>query len=155
MIQIKEHLAIKMAAADFADVQAAYDERRKLEADRELTREVWMAEQGFEPVAASDGAIVTDDGRDVVYGHGRAWALRPDVHKDRLSAAFKADKQSRVVETKSVAGTESLSSMACPKCGDTLQHTTVCPACAAGKIGYRHRYTCVCGGVDMVSKEAL
>jgi hypothetical protein len=57
--------------------------------------------------------------------------------------------------TKSVIGTESLSQMICQKCGDALQHTTVCPKCAAGKLGYRHRYTCVCGGTDFISREIL
>ena len=155
MIQTKEQLAIKMSAAAFADVQSAYDERCKLEADRALTKEAWMAELGFEPVTVSDGVIITDDGREVVYGHGRAWALRPEVHTDRLSAALEAERKSQVVKTKSIAGTEGLSVMTCPRCGDSLQHVAVCPKCAAGKLGYRHQYTCVCGGVDMVSKDKL
>lgn len=155
MIQTKEHLAIKMAAADFTDVQAAYDERCKLEADRELTKEAWMAAQGFEPVAASDGAIVTDDGREVVYERDQAWALRLDVHAGRLSAAFEAEARLRATEVKNVAGTEMLSGIVCPKCGDALQCVAVCPKCAVGKLGYRYQYICVCGGVDVVSKTRL
>lgn len=112
--------------------------------------------EGFERVGVADGRSATDDGRQVYHVAGRAYALRPDVHAERLAAALDAAKKRQPEpETKSVVGTESLSAMACPKCGDSLQHTAVCPNCAAGKLGYRHRYTCVCGGVDLISREAL
>lgn len=117
-----------------------------------------MRSQEFETVDADHGALLTNDGREIVWSQGKAWALRPEVHAERLAAAFEAAKKARQEpdpETKSVVGTESLSTMVCPKCGDSLQHTAVCPKCAAGKLGYRHRYTCVCGRVDLISKEAL
>lgn len=118
-----------------------------------------MEADGYDVVDA-DGPL-TNDGREVVRIHDTAYALRPEVHAERLSTAFDAGRQRQAgaqpkeAETKSVVGTESLSSMVCPKCGDALQHTAVCPKCAAGRLGYRHRYTCVCGGVDLISKESL
>lgn len=111
---------------------------------------------GYEQVTVDDESVVTGDGRRVVEIVGCKVALRPEVHTERLSIAFEAAKQaSPQAETKSVVGTESLSALTCPKCGDALQHTSVCPKCAAGKLGYRHRYTCVCGGADLISKEPL
>lgn len=116
--------------------------------------EMW-AERGLEPVEDTASGITTD-GREIIRAQGTAYALRPEVHAARLAAAFDAAKKAQPEpETKSVVGSESLSLLVCPKCGDALQHASVCPACAAGKIGYRHRYTCVCGGVDLVSKEPL
>jgi len=115
-----------------------------------------LSENGFEEVPANVGDILTQDGREIVSVDGKQYALRPEIHTKRLIEAFESAKNARnETETKSVVGTESLSTMTCPKCGDSLQHTSVCPKCAAGKLGYRHRYTCVCGGVDLVSKEAL
>lgn len=107
---------------------------------------------GYEP---AEGEGLTSDGRQIVSSAGKSWALRKDLHAASVKRDLDDAKRRRGDETKSVVGTESLSTMTCPKCGDSLQHTAVCPKCAAGKLGYRHRYTCVCGGVDMVSKEAL
>jgi len=115
-----------------------------------------IADNTIEPVEVEDGARLTPDGRVVFWFANQPWVLKKEAHAERLAQAFKAAKQAaQEAETKSVVGTESLSAMVCPKCGDALQHTTICPKCAAGKLGYRHRYTCVCGGVDLVSKEAL
>lgn len=115
-----------------------------------------LVSEGFESV--EDEGPLTADGREVFEMFSKRWALRPDVHAERLAAAFAASRQAKPSpepETKSVVGTESLSAMVCPRCGDALQHTAVCPKCAAGTLGYRHRYTCACGGADLVSKEAL
>ena len=113
----------------------------------------------LERVTAEPGQLMTHDGREVLWVDGVAFAIRLADHIARLRAdmdeAIAAETARRAAETKSVVGTESLSAMVCPKCGDSLQHTAVCPKCAAGKLGYRHRYTCVCGGVDLISKEAL
>lgn len=116
--------------------------------------EMWPA-RGFELVADTASGITTD-GREIIRVQCAAYALRPEVHAARLAAAFDAAKKAKQEpETKSVVGTDSLSAIVCPKCGDNLQHTTVCPKCAAGKLGYRHRYACVCGGADLISKDAL
>lgn len=114
---------------------------------------------GFEPVDVSVGAQYIGDGdelRPVIWVRDSAYALPAEEHRRRRDEAIRAaENVAGPQETRSVAGSESMAPMSCPKCGDSLQHTKVCPACAAGKLGYRHRYTCVCGGVDLISKEAL
>lgn len=136
------------------DVRHAYIVRMRDALGRKNKLIKQMEADGFEPVECS--REIMSDGRAVVRVGGQSWAQRQDVHAEQLAAAFEDAKKRQVEpEANSVAGTESLSAMTCPKCGDSLQHTIVCPKCAAGKLGYRHRYTCVCGGVDMVSKERL
>jgi rubrerythrin len=110
-----------------------------------------MHENGWERVTGlTPGAKTTPNMQPVVWVNGESWAMTPDEIKRRLAV-----ERAESAETKSVVGTESLTQMVCPKCGDALQHTAVCPSCAAGKLGYRHRYACVCGVVDLISKEAL
>jgi len=116
----------------------------------------YLFDRGWIEITADHAAVVTDDGRDIIRVLGKAYVLRPEVHSERLAAEFEAAKKVQSEsEIKSVVGTESISSMTCTKCGDTIQYSKVCPACAAGKLGYQHRYTCVCGGVDLISKEIL
>lgn len=147
-------LIYAMATHSVDDVRRAYIIRMRDALGRKNRLSRKMEEDGFESVDADPGLM--PDGRVAVAVGGRSWALRPEVHANQLAQAFDAAKQAlQESETKSVVGTESLSAMTCPKCGDSLQHTIVCPKCSAGKLGYRHRYTCVCGGVDMVSKERL
>ena len=135
-------------------IRAAWVARCRAENERLDKLEASLTKEGFERVEA--GGVVTEDGREVLTIRGRSYALSQEIHAKRLADSFARSKKQQVVaEAKSVVGTESLSSLACPKCGDSLQHTTVCPSCSAGKIGYRHRYICACGAVDIVSKEAL
>ena len=138
------------------EARVAWISRVKLEKRLSQSLVEHYESHGFERVDAAGN--LTSDGREVLMVEGVAMALRPEAHAERLALAFEAAKKARPEpepETKSVVGTESLSAMVCPKCGDSLQHSSVCPKCAAGKLGYRHRYTCVCGGVDLISKEAL
>lgn len=53
---------------------------------------------------------------------------------------------------KSVASTESLAAIQCPKCADAMLKTKVCPACSAGRIGYKFKYACPCG-FEFVTKD--
>lgn len=132
---------------------------------RRYSCSITKAKSSLLQVLLDDGCVdVTDrvvagqillDGVPVFWFARRAYALRPEVHAERLTTALEAQRLTQEPEAKSVAGTEGMSAMVCPKCGDALQHTKVCPSCAAGKIGYSHRYACACGAVDMVSKEAL
>jgi rubrerythrin len=140
-----------LAAADVRDTIAAY-----IESEERLSASCPMSAMGYE--ACLEDGTITHDGREIVVVDNKRWVLRPEIHFERRAADFEVAKNSKSQphqEIKSIVGTEALSAMVCPKCGDTLQHTAVCPKCAAGKIGYRHRYTCVCGGVDLVSKDAL
>lgn len=115
-------------------------------------------------VETSHDGIVLPDGREVYEMFGKRWVLQKDVYEDRKARALEmaisrdvaiAAANPETAETKSVAGTDDLARMICPKCGDSLQYSTVCGACAAGKAGYRHRYSCVHGCVDLVSKEKV
>ena len=113
---------------------------------------------GFELISQdliSEDDVLTRDGRELLKIGECVFALRPEVHSQRLAASFEAARQQSEPEIKSVAGTELMSAITCPKCGDALQHTAVCPSCAAGKLGYHHRYACVCGGTDLISKDKL
>lgn len=76
---------------------------------------------------------------------------RPLVHG---TTVLKRDEPPVIVDEKSVVGTEELAKATCPRCGDSLEYSAVCPACAAGKAGYPHRYSCVCG-VSFVTQEKL
>jgi rubrerythrin len=139
--------------AEDADVRRAVAVRMRDATGRSRRAAEMMVSLGYEP---TDYTTWTDDGREVVRVAGQSWAVNKSTHASEIAAALEAERrQPRAADTKSVAGTESLSSIACPKCGDTLQHTSVCPSCAAGKLGYRHRYACVCGGVDLISKDKL
>lgn len=156
MIDKSEKLLATMLSTPFAIVRTAFIVRARVESARVDEEKHWLETSGFEFVTASTDDNLTSDGREIVRSNGRAYALRPEIHAARLDAAFVEARNSRPEpETKSIVGTETLSAMVCPKCGDSLQHTAVCPKCAAGKLGYRHRYTCACGVVDLISKEKL
>lgn len=121
-----------------------------------------MVTHGYEET--DHPSMLTPDGREVVEVWGKRWVLRPEVHAERRSREFEqarardaaiAAMKPETAETKSVAGTDKIAGMSCPRCGDSLQYSAVCGACAAGKAGYRHRYSCVHGCVDFVSKEKI
>lgn len=159
MLMKKEKILEYIDRLSFEEVRSAWIARCRAENDRlDMVDESLIAD-GFERVE-TDGPI-TADGREVMRIRGRAYALRAEVHTERLAQRFeaakkrRAEKQPEQSETKSVVGTESLSSMVCPKCGDNLQHTSVCPKCAAGQRGYKHRYACACGAIEIISQEAL
>lgn len=155
MTNLDEQIFSALMARDFEAARRAWIARALTESQR-IKPEQWLESRGYVTVDAADNVEWMPDGRRVLRVRGAAYALRQDVHAERVRVALEAKRAStKTDETKSVVGTESLSAMVCPRCGDNLQHTAVCPKCAAGKLGYRHRYTCVCGGVDLISKEAL
>lgn len=155
MTNLDEQIFAALMARDFEAARRAWIERALTESQR-IKPEQWLESRGYVAIDAADNVEWMPDGRRVLRVRGTAYVLRPDVHAERVRVALEAKRAStKTDETKSVVGSESLSAMICPKCGDALQHTSVCPKCAAGKLGYRHRYTCVCGGVDLISREAL
>lgn len=157
-------LLARMLRIDRATVDAAYSAFCAAQ-DKEREDAIAFVRErlGYVEIDEHDIAVTTadaeymSDGRTVARAHGKIWAIPHDEMARAIEAAKRAAlaAESAREETKSVVGTEELSVLVCPKCGDALQHTAVCPACAAGKLGYRHRYTCVCGAVDLISKEAL
>lgn len=154
MLTKAEKIINAFLSLDIGEARSAWIRKALLERRGVPGLVIAMVDGGFEVVDVREGSPITPDGREVIWVAGAAWALTLANHTTQLEAAF-AQIKNQEEAAKSVLGTESMSIMICPKCGDTLQHTEVCSKCAAGKLGYRHRYTCVCGGVDMVSKEAI
>lgn len=151
-------LLMQMMLHELADVTKCYVQRVRTEKRGVAAARAAMPSRGFEQVDC--GSRLTPDGREILYMYGMCWALRQEVHAKQLADVFDKKVGEQQVEsadskTKSVAGTDSLAPMTCPKCGDSLQYSKVCGACAAGKAGYRHRYACVRGCVDFVSKEKV
>lgn len=150
-----ERLVELMDMISFDRVREAFISRSKTENNRVDKSRLWMSEHGYEEVVADDGRLLTDDGREIVFAHKKKWALVPEEWEKRRSLALdEARYEKENAETKSVAGTESLSILTCPRCGDSFQKTHVCPSCAAGRAGYFFRYNCPCG-VEFVSKDDL
>lgn len=75
-------------------------------------------------------------------GKGRDWYIQK-------KNAYSVDYQ----PTKVVVGTESPTPLACPKCGDQLLKSTVCPACKDAQAGFKTKYSCVCG-FELLGRQA-
>lgn len=118
---------------------------------------------GFEEVACVSGEAMTSDGREIVRVGGRAYALRPEVHAERLAQRFEAAKklQDEKQAAKPAEVTEAIAATTCPQmhdgkpCGGSLNRRGVCPSCVTGKMGYKYRYTCESCGCDIVTREEL
>lgn len=171
MLSHTDRLHQFLSKFDHATVRTAYIQRVKEESGRIADTRQWMLDNGFELIDAPADRLLTDDGREILRAHGKSWALKPEVHAQRLAEALEAQKQRDAADvgadrrvrpntvdpdqtTKSVAGTEALAEITCPKCGDAMQRSHVCPKCAAGKAGLKYRYTCPCG-VEFVTKDKL
>ena len=116
---------------------------------------------GFEAVDATDDQLLTTDGREILRVHGRAWALRPEIHAQRLAEAMEqarkrdaaTDEQQQQPAYPSKQHTICASLIDGQLCGGTLMRAPVCPRCALGKSGVTATLTCdVCGHVTAVMK---
>ena len=171
VIKKTEALFVSMLAMPPYDVRDAVRKWSRAVSQQRDERIEYLVSEGFELLDVPADRLLTDDGREILHSQGKAWALRPEVHAQRLAEALAAQKarddadvgSDRRVRpntgdpdqtTKSVVGTEALAEVACPKCGDAMQRTNVCPKCAAGKAGLKYRYTCPCG-VEFVTKDKL
>lgn len=155
-------LFLRMKMLQHKDVIETFVAYQRSENDNAEKGRVALIEQGYEE--SDHQGHLLPDGRTVFEMWGKRWVLRSEVHAKRQAQMLEearsreaaiAAANPETAETKSVAGTDGLARMVCPKCGDSLQYSTVCGACAAGKAGYRHRYSCVHGCVDFVSKEKV
>lgn len=151
-----KNLLFRMLSSDKRDVANAIEMYldRMNKAESEAIKS--MPGRGYEEVG--DEGDITADGREVISLYGKRWAVRQEIYEKRFeeeASRAAAAPENPKAETKSVAGTDGPSVMTCPKCGDILQYSTVCPACSAGKAGYRHRYSCVHGCVDLASKDKI
>lgn len=121
-----------------------------------------LTDYGFESVTVSDGALMTSDGREVVWIGGTAWALIANVHDERRQAAIEhAITRETVLRKSQQEVCETIAATTCPQmiggkpCGGALNKKGVCPACITGKMGYKYRYTCESCGFDIVTKTEL
>lgn len=147
------------STSPFDVVRAAYISRARLESGRIADSRQMMQGNGFELIDAPDDRLLTDDGREILHAHGKAWALKPDVHAQRLAEAFEQAKQ-RDVALKQAKHNEAetppstcLALIDGQLCGGTLVRAAVCPRCALGKSGVAATLTCdVCGHVTAIMR---
>lgn len=148
-----------MYEAPFSDIRAAYISRARLEAGRVATAQQMMIDNGFERVEITGDALLTDDGREVLRAHGKAWALKPEIHAKRRAEAIAAGVNAAVAVAASqqpaTPPTTCTTLIDGQLCGGTLVKAPVCPRCALGKQGVAATLTCdVCGHVTAIMREA-
>ena len=147
--------------AVFEDVRFAFIARARLESGRTSSTKQMLNSSGFELIDASDGALLTEDGREVLWAHGKAWALKPEIHAKRLAEAMEQARKrdAAMAEQQSQPAPPSQPPTTCTSlidgqlCGGTLIRAAVCPRCALGKSGVTATLTCdVCGHVTAVMR---
>ncbi len=154
MLNDTEKTIVNLDYVPMSSVRTAYINRVRLEHERHDKISAWFDSNGFELLDIPAGQLLTDDGREVLRAHGKAWALRPEVHARRLAEAM---EQARKCDA---ARTEQQPQQAQPTppptictslidgqlCGGNLVLAPVCPNCALGKSGVAATLTCdVCG----------
>lgn len=152
----------KLMHAPFQAVRDAYIIRARIESGRIANAVAWMQDNGFELLDIPDDALLTSDGREILRAHGRAWALKPEIHAARLAEALEQAKQRAVAaQQEAETGRQTGDPAVCAAlidgqlCGGTLIMAPVCPRCALGKSGVAATLTCdVCGQVTAIMREA-
>ena len=161
MLNAQEKLLKITSALDIAAVRAAYITRSRIESGRIADTRQWMLDNGFELISVSEDALLTDDGREILHAHGKAWALKPEIHAQRLAEAMEqARKRDAAMTDQQSQPTQPIQPpTACTSlidgqlCGGTLVRASVCPRCALGKSGVTATLTCdVCGHVTAIIK---
>ena len=149
-----------MNAAPFAEVKKAYAIRAKMEHCRIEFVNNAMSNAGFELVQQVNG-MLTHDGREVAWAQGKAWALKPEIHAQRLEEAMGQARQRDVAMAahKPQPAQPGQQQKTCTSlidgqlCGGTLIRAAVCPRCALGKSGVAATLTCdVCGHVMAIMR---
>lgn len=144
----------------FDSVRALWISRARAESGRRVDSEKIMRENEFELVDEDVDSILTDDGREILRAHGKAWALRPEIHAQRLAEALEQAKQrdaAKRPQDKTAAANNPPTTCAAlidgQLCGGVLSATSVCPKCALGKQGVAQIMTCdVCGAQTAVMR---
>lgn len=156
MISKKEKNIQSLFAVNFADARTMYIARAKLESGRIASARMWMLDNGFEQLDVPDDALLTADGREILHAHGKAWALKPEVHAQRLAEAMEQVKQrdaASAEQSQQQTDTTCTALIDGQLCGGTLINAPVCPRCALGKSGVAATRTCdVCGHVTAVMR---
>lgn len=157
MVNEKEKLLDALAKVDIRDVRTAFVARVRIESGRIAGAREWMFENGFELLNIPDGALLTADGREVLRAHGKAWALKPEAHAQRLARAVaqarqpatQAEQQPQPISQPTLCVTLIDGHL----CGGALIKEPVCPRCALGKQGALATLTCdVCGHVSAIMR---
>lgn len=155
MISNTERLLQGMLSIEEKDVLAAITKWQDVIEKNQQGFLAALFADGFEEVTNLHDEYLTTDGRELMWVEGKAYALKLEIHNQRREEALaEAARQNEEAETRSILGSEQLAAIVCPKCKEAVEYSTICGKCAAGKAGYRHRYTCVCG-VDFISKDRL
>ena len=149
------------SVCEFSDLRSAYIDRSRLESGRIADARQWMLGNGFDLLDIPADQLLTDDGREVLRAHGKAWALRPEVHAQRLADAMEQARQrdEALAEQRSQSAHQAPLPTTCTSlidgqlCGGTLIRAAVCPRCALGKSGVAATLTCdVCGHVTAIMR---
>ena len=163
IIMIRKYEKVILSGA-FDDVRSAYISRAKWEAGRIADARQWMLDNGFEALDIPDGQLLADDGREILHAHGKAWALKPEIHAQRLAAAMEQARKRDAAITKQQTqqAKQANQPTTCTAlidgqlCGGTLIRAAVCPRCALGKSGVTATLTCdVCGHVTAIMKGGV
>lgn len=113
----------------------------------------------FELADCVPGSLLTVDGREVLWVDNVPYALRPELHAQRLAEAMEQARQrdAAISEQQTQPTQPSQQQTTCTSlidgqlCGGTLIRAAVCPRCALGKSGVAATLTCdVCGHVTAV-----
>ena len=129
--------------SNFDEVRKAYVSAAQRHAGRIADDEEWLRGRGYEQVDAVQGSLLLDDGREVLRLHGKAWALRPEAHAQRVAAAFdSARKRDEILAQASRPTATCLALIDGQLCGRNLVLAAVCPRCALGKSGVAATLTC-------------
>lgn len=148
----------------FNDARKLWIYRARHEAGKVFSARDLMQANGFEIVDIQAKQLLTDDGREVLRAHGKAWALRPEIHAQRLAEAMEQARQHDAAQAaqQPQPAKPSAPPAICTSlidgqlCGGALIRVVVCPRCALGKSGVVATLTCsVCGHVTAVMKEII
>ena len=158
MINIVERTFVTQ---DYEPVRTAYINRTRLEKQRIEDFDGWMLENGYERLEIPSEQLLTEDGREVLRAHERAWALRPEIHAKRLAEAMEQARQrdAAIAAQQAQQPKQPAQQTTCTAlidgqlCGGTLIRAAVCPRCALGKSGVVATLTCdVCGHVTAIMR---
>lgn len=153
MVSLLERI---FAHNEYPAVREAYIARTRLEFKRVADFCAWMEDTGYVLINAAEEQYLTDDGREILRAHGKAWALKQEVHAQRLAEAMEQVKQrdaASAEQSQQQTDTTCTALIDGQLCGGTLTHAPVCPRCALGKSGVAATLTCdVCGHVTAVMR---
>lgn len=157
MISMPEKLAALMSRMPIYDIDPVYAARRAADNAASIAFDQALIRTGAWEIveSVSIGQSLTDDGREILRAHGNAWALKPEIHAQRLAEAMEQARQ----RDAAIAPQQAQQQTACTAlidgqlCGGTLVRAAVCPRCALGKSGVTATLTCdVCGHVSAIMR---